>query len=32
MAEALDFQSLIMVLEKFWADNGCLIWQPITQK
>jgi glycyl-tRNA synthetase len=28
MAEALDFQSLIMVLEKFWADNGCLIWQP----
>jgi glycyl-tRNA synthetase len=28
MAEALDFQSLIMVLEKYWADNGCLIWQP----
>jgi len=28
MVEALDFQSLIMVLEKFWADNGCLIWQP----
>ncbi|MFN2112732.1 MAG: glycine--tRNA ligase subunit beta [Anaerolineales bacterium] len=28
MTEALDFQSLIMVLEKFWADNGCLIWQP----
>jgi len=28
MAQALDFQSLIMALEKFWADNGCLIWQP----
>ncbi len=28
MTKALDFQSLIMVLEKFWADNGCLIWQP----
>jgi len=28
MPEALDFQSLIMALEKFWADNGCLIWQP----
>jgi len=28
MKEALDFQSLIMALEKFWADNGCLIWQP----
>ena len=28
MTEALDFQSLIMVLEGFWADSGCLIWQP----
>ncbi len=28
MTEALDFQSLIMALEKFWADNGCLIWHP----
>ena len=28
MTESLDFQSLIMALEKFWADNGCLIWQP----
>jgi glycyl-tRNA synthetase len=28
MMDPLDFQSLIMVLEKFWADNGCLIWQP----
>ncbi len=28
MSEVLDFQSIIMVLEKYWADNGCLIWQP----
>ena len=28
MSEALDFQSLIFALEKFWAENGCLIWQP----
>jgi glycyl-tRNA synthetase len=28
MTEAHDFQTIIMVLEKFWAENGCLIWQP----
>ena len=28
MTEAHDFQTIIMVLEKFWADQGCLIWQP----
>ncbi len=22
------FQSLILALEKFWADHGCVIWQP----
>jgi len=22
------FQSLILTLEKFWAEHGCLIWQP----
>jgi glycyl-tRNA synthetase len=24
----LTFQSLILTLEKFWAEQGCLIWQP----
>ena len=24
----LTFQSLILKLEKFWADRGCVIWQP----
>ncbi len=28
MTEKLDFQSIIMRLESFWAQHGCLIWQP----
>ncbi|TFG60558.1 MAG: glycine--tRNA ligase subunit alpha, partial [Nitrospirales bacterium] len=24
----MNFQELIMALEKYWADNGCLIQQP----
>jgi len=28
MTESLDFQTIIMTLQKFWADQGCLIWQP----
>ena len=28
MKEALDFQSIIMTLQNYWADLGCLIWQP----
>lgn len=28
MNKPLDFQSVIMALQKFWADQGCLIWQP----
>jgi len=24
----MDFQEVIMRLERFWADHGCLIWQP----
>jgi glycyl-tRNA synthetase len=28
MPQGLDFQTIIMALEKFWADSGCLIWQP----
>jgi glycyl-tRNA synthetase len=26
--KTLNFQSIIMNLQKFWADYGCLIWQP----
>ena len=28
MAEPLNFQSIIMKLQQFWAQQGCLIWQP----
>jgi glycyl-tRNA synthetase len=28
MTEPLDFQSIILRLEHFWAEQGCLIWQP----
>ena len=28
MSQSLDFQSIIMTLQHFWADQGCLIWQP----
>jgi glycyl-tRNA synthetase len=24
----MDFQSVIMRLNQFWAEHGCLIWQP----
>ena len=28
MTTPLDFQSIILTLQHFWADQGCLIWQP----
>lgn len=28
MKKALDFQSIIITLQNYWADLGCLIWQP----
>ena len=28
MNKGLDFQSIIMKLQKFWAARDCLIWQP----
>ena len=28
MTKTLDFQSIIMALQDFWAKQGCLIWQP----
>jgi glycyl-tRNA synthetase len=27
-SKALDFQSIIMTLQNFWAKHGCLVWQP----
>ena len=28
MTESFDFQSIINKLQSYWADHGCLIWQP----
>jgi glycyl-tRNA synthetase len=28
----LSFQEVIMRLERYWADQGCLIWQPYSEK
>ncbi len=28
MTQSLNFQSIIMTLQEFWARHGCLIWQP----
>ena len=28
MTQSFNFQSIIMKLQEFWADHGCLIWQP----
>jgi glycyl-tRNA synthetase len=28
MEKPLNFQSIILTLQKYWADQGCLIWQP----
>lgn len=28
MTHAMNFQSIIMTLQDFWAKQGCLIWQP----
>lgn len=28
MSQPLDFQSIILNLQRYWGDQGCLIWQP----
>lgn len=28
MTGPLDFQSIMLELQRFWAEHGCLIWQP----
>ena len=32
MRDAITFQDAIMRLNRFWADHGCLIWQPYSEK
>jgi glycyl-tRNA synthetase len=28
MDQPLDFQSMILALQHYWAEQGCMIWQP----
>ncbi|MBC7243483.1 MAG: glycine--tRNA ligase subunit alpha, partial [Anaerolineae bacterium] len=28
MKRSLTFQEIIMALERFWGERGCLVWQP----
>ena len=30
--KSLTFQQTILRLQQFWADHGCLIWQPYSEK
>jgi glycyl-tRNA synthetase len=32
MAKPLNFQQIIMRLQEYWANQGCLIWQPYSEK
>lgn len=32
MPQSLDFQSIILTLDHYWADHGCLIWHPYYQQ
>ncbi|MCS7261124.1 MAG: glycine--tRNA ligase subunit beta [Anaerolineae bacterium] len=32
MAKPLNFQQIIMKLQQYWADHGCLIWFPYSEK
>lgn len=32
MNKPLSFQEVIMRLDRYWADYGCLLWQPYSEK
>ncbi|MFN2244815.1 MAG: glycine--tRNA ligase subunit beta [Anaerolineae bacterium] len=32
MSKPLSFQDVVMRLDRYWADFGCLIWQPYSEK
>jgi glycyl-tRNA synthetase len=32
MTRPLSFQQVILHLQEFWADHGCVIWQPYSEK
>ena len=32
MTKPLSFQQVVMRLDRYWADYGCLVWQPYSEK
>jgi glycyl-tRNA synthetase len=32
MSKPLSFQQVILRLQEFWAEHGCVIWQPYSEK
>ncbi|MBN1136233.1 MAG: glycine--tRNA ligase subunit beta [Anaerolineae bacterium] len=32
MTRPLSFQKVVMRLDRYWADYGCLVWQPYSEK
>ena len=32
MTKTLNFQQIILRLQQYWADWGCVIWQPYSEK
>jgi glycyl-tRNA synthetase len=32
MRQPLTFQQVILRLQQYWADHGCLVWQPYSEK
>ncbi len=32
MAKALNFQQIILTLQSYWAQHGCLVWYPYSEK
>ncbi len=32
MTKPLSFQQVILRLQQFWAERGCLLWQPYSEK
>ncbi len=32
MSIPLSFQQIIMTLQEYWAQHGCLVWQPYSEK
>lgn len=32
MTKPLSFQQIIMTLQQYWAEHGCLVWYPYSEK